>query len=116
MFEAATGMANFNFSGGTLQIVDPPYGAASQTLNCPYDFGINSILSLGINTSATSSNNPDGFGGLSFPNRIGKLIVNAGTRNGNRQFVNKKTLSVKGSVDVRTGSGVILQAPLNVTQ
>jgi len=116
IFEAAAGMASFNFSGGNLQIVDPPYGDASQTLNCPYDFGNNSTLTLGANTSSTSSKNPDGFGGLQFPNKIGRLIINAGTRNGNRQFVNKKALNVKGSAEVRTGSGIILQAPITVNQ
>ncbi len=114
LFEAATGMLGFNFSAGALQISNPPFGAASQTINCPYDFGDNSTLILGVNTSAMASKNTDGFGGLLFPNKIGKLIIDAGTQNGNRQFINKKALSVKGSVEVRTGSSVILQAPLNV--
>ena len=116
LFEAAAGMNLFNFSGGTLQINDPPFGNTSQTINCPYDFGNNSTLALGINSSSTSSKNPDGFGGLQFPNKIGKLIINAGTKNGNRQFINKKTLNAKGSVEVKTGSGIILQAPLNISQ
>ncbi|MBL0357805.1 MAG: hypothetical protein IPP72_13370 [Chitinophagaceae bacterium] len=116
LFEAAAGMTSFNFSGGTLQLNDPPFGAASQAINCPYDFGNNSTLILGISTSAKTSKNTDGFGGLSFPNKIGRLIINAGTRNGNRQFVNKKTLNAKTSLEVRTGSGIIIQAPLNVTQ
>lgn len=116
LFEAAAGMTSFNFSGGTLQLNNPPYGVISQALNCPYDFGNNSTLVLGINTSSTASKNPDGFGGLLFPNKIGRLIVNAGTRNGNRQFVNKKALTVKGNAEVRTGSGVVLQAPITVNQ
>jgi hypothetical protein len=116
VFEAATGMTAFNFSGGTLQINNPPYGAASQALNCPYDFGNNSTLVLGISTSALASKNTDGFGGLSFPNKIGKLVVNAGTRNGNRQFVNKKALTIKGNAEIRTGSGMIIQAPVTVNQ
>jgi hypothetical protein len=116
LFEAAAGMASFNFSGGTLQINNPPYGAASQAINCPYDFGNNSILILGVNTSATASKNADGFGGLLFPNKIGRLIINAGTGNGNRQFVNKKALTVKGNAEVRTGSNMVLQAPITVNQ
>ena len=114
LFEAAPGMASFNFSGGTLEITDPPYGDASQAINCAYNFGDNSILILGVSTSSTASKNADGFGGNAFPAKIGKLIIDAGTQNGNRQFINKKVLSVKGSVEVRTGSSVILQAPLNV--
>ena len=109
-------MTSFNFSGGTLQINNPPYGAASQALNCQYDFGNNSILVLGISNSTTASKNTDGFGGLSFPNKIGRLVINAGTRNGNRQFVNKKALTVKGNAEVRTGSGMVLQAPVTVNQ
>lgn len=116
LFYAAAGMTSFNFSGGTLQINNPPYAATSQALNCPYDFGNNSTLVLGVNTSTTASKNPDGFGGLSFPNKIGRLVINAGTRNGNRQFVNKKPLTVKVNAEVRTGSGVVIQAPITVNQ
>ncbi len=116
LFEAAPGMTSFNFSGGTLQVNDPPFGSASQTISCPYDFGNNSTLVLGISTSAIASKNTDGFGGLSFPNKIGKLVINAGTKNGNRQLVIKKALNVKGSAQVKAGSGIVLQAPLNVTQ
>lgn len=116
LFQAESSMASFSFSGGTLQIVDPPLGINSQTLDCGYDFGAASTLILGLNTSTTISNNPDGFGGLKFPARIGKLIIDAGTRSGNRVFINKKALAVKGTVEVRTGSGVVLQAPLTLTQ
>ena len=116
LFEAASGMAAFNFSGGTLQINNPPYGSISQTINCPYDFGSSTTLILGINAPTIASKNVNGFGGLLFPNKIGKLIINAGGRTGNRQFVNKKALTVKGSAEVKTGSGIILQAPLNVQQ
>lgn len=116
LFEAATGMAVFNFSGGTLQLNNPPYGATSQAISCGYDFGNNTTLVLGINTPAIASKNADGFGGLAFPNKIGKLIVNAGTRSGNRQFVNKKALTIKGNAEVRTGSGILIQAPVTVNQ
>ena len=62
-----------------------------------------------------NNKNPNGFIYL-FPNKIGKLIINAGTKTGNRQFINKKALNVKGNMEVRTGSGVILQAPITVNQ
>jgi hypothetical protein len=116
LFEAPSGMASFNFSGGILQISNPPLGASSQTINCPYDFGPNSTLILGDGTSTTISKNTDGFGGNLFPNKIGKLIVDAAIKTGNRQFVIKKALTVKSRLEVKTGSGIILQAPLNVTQ
>ncbi len=116
IFEAATGMAAFHFSNGSLQITDPPLGALSQSVNCPYDFGNASTLILGNGVSVNSSNNSDGFGGAAFPGKIGKLVVNAVTRNGNRQFVSKKALTVKGSADVRAGSGILLKAPMTVNQ
>lgn len=116
LFTADAGMTAFSFTGGNLQISDPPFGNLSQAISSPYDFGNNSTLILGDGSSSTLSKNPNGFGGLSFPNKIGKLVVNAATRNGNRQFVNKKALTVKTSAEVKTGSGIILQAPLNVTQ
>jgi len=116
LFEAAAGMTSFNFSGGSLQINNPPYGSASQAINCTYDFGDNSTLILGMNAVTTASNNPDGFGGMSFPNKIGRLVVNAGTRSNNRQLIIKKPLTVKGNVDVKTGSGILLQAPLIINQ
>jgi pimeloyl-ACP methyl ester carboxylesterase len=116
LFEAAPSLVAFNFTGGTLQFVDPPLGAASQTINCPYDFGPNSTLILGDGTSTTASKNTDGFGGNLFPNKIGKLIIDAAIKTGNRQFINKKALNVKGNMEVKTGSGVILQAPITVNQ
>ena len=116
MFEASAAMTSFIFSGGTLLINNPPYGAASQTINCPYDFGSATLLVLGDGISGISSKNLDGFGGLSFPNKIGKLIINASTKNGNRQLVIKKPLNIKGSVEVKTGSGIIIQAPITVNQ
>ena len=114
--EAAAAMLSFSFTGGTLQITDPPLGALSQSVNCPYDFGPNSTLILGDGSSVKSSNNSDGFGGISFPNKIGKLIIDAAIKTGNRQFINKKALNVKGNMEVRTGSGVILQAPITVNK
>jgi len=116
LFEAAPGMTAFSFSSGTLQLTDPPWSSLSQAINCQYNFGPNSTLVLGDGISAKTSNNSDGFGGTLFPNTIGRLIIHAVTRSGNRQFVNKKVLSVKGGVEVKTGSGIILQAPLNVSQ
>jgi len=116
LFAAEAGMSFFSFTGGNLQIIDPPIGATSQTINCPYDFGPDSNLILGDGLSVTTSNNTDGFGGDLFPNKIGKLIIDAKIRTGNRQFINKKPLNVKGNMEVRTGSGVILQAPITVNQ
>ncbi|MEO6455059.1 MAG: hypothetical protein ABIN97_13340, partial [Ginsengibacter sp.] len=84
LFEASPTMQSFSFSGDTLEIVDPPYGEASQAINCPYNFGVNSILVLGDGVSTTASTNPDGFGGLLFPNTIGRFILNANSKSGNR--------------------------------
>jgi hypothetical protein len=116
LFQADSAMASFSFTGGNLQIIDPPIGPASQTIICPYDFGPNSTLILGDGASSTASKNTDGFGGNLFPNKIGKLIIDATIKTGNRQFINKKALNVKGNMEVKTGSGVILQAPITVNQ
>ncbi|MEO7768073.1 MAG: hypothetical protein ABIS01_11630 [Ferruginibacter sp.] len=114
LFEAVQGMQSFNFSGGTLEIVDPPYGASTQAISCPYNFGPLSILSFGNGISTTASANPDGFGGDFFPSIIGKLVINASTKTGNRQLVNKKSLTIRGSCDVRAGSGLVIKAVFNV--
>lgn len=116
LFDAPAGMNAFNFSGGILQLVDPPKQPAGQAMRCVYDFGPNSVLQLGDGQSLTAGNNPDGFGGLNFPAKIGRLVIQTGTRNGNRMFVNKKALNVKGSVEIKTGSGLLIQAPITVNQ
>jgi hypothetical protein len=116
LFEAAPLMNSFSFTGGTLQIVDPPLGVASQAISCPYNFGVNSTLVLGNGISLTASNNPNGFGGSLFPPEIGKLVLDAGTAGSNRQLTITKPLNVKGSFVVKAGSNVSLQAPVTVTQ
>jgi hypothetical protein len=114
IFEAAPNMQNFAFTGGTLQIVDPALGSSSQTISCSYDFGANSTLILGNGKSTTVSNNTSGFGGTLFPNKIGKLIIDAAIRTGNRQFITKKPLTVKGTLQVKSGSGLTQEAALRV--
>lgn len=114
LFEVSSSVKSFNFTGDTLQIVDPPLGSAGQAINCPYNFGPNSILVLGDGVSTTASANPNGFGGLSFPGTIGRLILNTGTKSGNRHFITKKPLIIKGYCRVKTGSSLIQQSPVNV--
>ena len=115
LFEAAPGMQSFSFTGGTLQLVDPPIGLASQAINCPYNFGINSTLLLGNGISQTASSSPNGFGGDGFPPQIGKLILDASTTGGNRLLKITKPLTVKGLFQIRTGSNLNLQAPVTVS-
>lgn len=116
LFEAAPAMQSFVFTGGTLQIIDPPFGVASQAISCPYNFGINSILVLGNGISLTASENPNGFGGEGFPPQIGRLVLDAGTAGSNRQLTITQPLSVKGSFEIRTGSNLTIQAATSVTQ
>lgn len=116
LFEAAAAMQSFAFTSGTLQIVDPPLGVASQAISCPYNFGINSTLILGNGISLTASENPNGFGGAGFPPQIGRLILDAGTNNGNRQLTITQPLNVKGSFEIRTGSNLTIKAATSVTQ
>lgn len=116
LFEAAPAMQSFAFTGGTLQIIDPPLGVASQAISCPYNFGINSILILGNGISLTASENPNGFGGPGFPPQIGRLILDAGIAGSNRQLKITQPLNVKGSFEIRTGSNLLIQAQTRVTQ
>lgn len=116
MFEAAAGMNSFSFTGGTLQLIDPPIGVSSQAIFCSYNFGANSTLILGNGISATASNNPNGFGGSGFPPQIGKLILDASLPGNNRKLKITKPLSVKTSFEVRNGSNLDIQAPVTVTQ
>ena len=116
LFEAAPGMSSFSFTGGILQIVDPPIGVASQAINCPYPFGVNSTLMLGNGVSQTASNNPSGFGGSLFPPAIGRLVIDAGTAGSNRQFTITKPLNVKGTLTVKSGSHLKLEAALTIDQ
>ena len=116
LFQAAPQMQLFAFTGGTLQIIDPPIGVASQAISCPYNFGINSTLILGNGISLTASENPNGFGGAGFPPQIGRLILDAGTNSGNRQLTITQPLNVKGSFEIRTGSNLTIKAQTSVTQ
>lgn len=116
LFEAAPAMQSFVFTGGTLQIIDPPLGVASQAISCPYNFGINSTLVLGNGISLTASENPNGFGGAGFPPQIGRLVLDAGTAGSNRQLTITQPLNVKGSFEIRTGSNLTIKAATSVTQ
>lgn len=116
LFEAAPQMKSFSFTGGTLQIVDPPIGVASQAISCPYNFGLNSTLVLGNGISFTASNSPNGFGGSLFPPVLGRLVLDAGTGDNNRQLDITKPLNVKGSLVIKKGSHLNLKAPVTVTQ
>ncbi len=116
LFEAAPAMQAFSFTAGSLEIVDPPFGNISNAISCPYNFGMNSILYFGNGISTTAGGSQDGFGGQQMPSTIGRLVIDAVIRAGNRQFVNKKPLTVRGGVEIKTGSGVVLQSQLNVTQ
>jgi hypothetical protein len=116
LFEAVTGMNSFSFTGGTLQIVDPPIGVVSQAISCPYPFGINSTLVLGNGISATASNSPTGFGGSLFPPELGKLVLDAGSGGNNRQLTITKPLTVKGSFELKPGSRIVVQGGVTITQ
>jgi pimeloyl-ACP methyl ester carboxylesterase len=115
LFTAAAGMTSFSFTGGTLQFIDPPLDAGIQTINCPYNFGINSVLQFGDGRSTTASNNLNGFGGSGLPASIGMMILDAGTLSYNRHFKNTQTLTVRKSLSVRSGN-LILAAILNLLQ
>jgi uncharacterized protein (TIGR02145 family) len=104
LFNIATVPGNFNFSGGTLQIVNPPLGVNSQAINCPYNFGRNSTLYFGDGVSTINTNNPNGFGGNLLPAQIGRMIFDPATFGSNRIFKNLNPLYIQRSLDVRTGN------------
>lgn len=103
LFSIAGGSA-FSFTGGTLQIIDPPLSGSSQAISCPYNFGTNSILKLGNGISTTPSNNGNGFGGNLLPAQIGRLIIDAATLSGNRVFKNLSPLTLKKGLEIISGN------------
>ncbi len=116
LFDIANGVNSFSFTGGTLQIIDPPLGTNSQALNCPtFNFGDNSILKFGNGISITASNNINGFGGSLLPAQIGSLIMDAATTGNNRIFKNLTPLDVKTNLQLLSGN-LVQSALLNVRQ
>ncbi len=95
---------DFNFAAGTLQFINPPLGAASQTISCPYNFGPSSKVILGDGVSTVASNNPNGFGGNLLPAQLGELILDAATSANNRIFKNLNPLLIKTSCEVKSGN------------
>jgi spore germination protein YaaH len=104
LFNIACNQENFSFTGDTLQIINPPLGAASQSINCPYDFGAATVLMFGDGVSTILSNNPAGFGGNLLPAQIGKLVLHAATNSNNRIFKNLTPLTIKTRCDVLSGN------------
>lgn len=115
LFEASANMVQFEFSNGILQIIDPPFEASSEAINCTYNFGDSSILKLGDGFSTTSSDNPNGFGGNLLPSRIGKLILDSKSNTGNRHFINLSPISTKSPIQVISGE-LIQKARFEIRQ
>jgi murein DD-endopeptidase MepM/ murein hydrolase activator NlpD len=115
LFEISEDVVNFLFEGGVLQIVNPPGSKGAQAIGCSFSFGDNTTLMIGDGKSNMPSNNPNGFGGDQLPAKIGRLIIDSKTTDGNRHFTNKKPLSVKSEVRVISGK-LIQDAMLEVRQ
>jgi len=112
LFNVSTTPGNFNFTGGTLQIINPPLGVNSQAINCSYDFSPASTVIFGDGVSTIASDNPNGFGGYLLPAQIGKLIFDPATTQNNRVFKNLNPLVIRTSCEVRSGNlvqGALLQ-------
>ena len=103
LFDANPEMESFNFKGGTLQFIDPPFGDSSQTINCSFDFGDSTTTVFGNGISIINSNNPNGFGGNLMPAKTGKIILDAVTGSNNRIFKIVKPIRVKHQFYVQTG-------------
>ncbi len=106
--------SGFLFGGGTVQIINPPFGSSSQAINCPFNFGAASTLLLGNGVSTIASNNPDGFGGNLLPAEIGLLVLDAVTPANNRIFRNVNPLHIKTKCEVKSGN-LVQGALLSVT-
>ena len=104
LFNIASNADHFSFTGDTLQIINPPLGATSQSINCPYNFGAATVLLFGDGASTVLSNNPAGFGGNLLPAQIGKLVLHAATGANNRIFKNTTPLTVKTRCEVLSGN------------
>lgn len=114
LFEVASNISGFSFTGGTLQIIDPPFGANSESIKCTgFNFGENTILKLGNGVSTTASNQLNGFGGSLLPLQIGELVLDAASNENNRHFKNVNPLTISKSVQVLSGR-LIQAAALNV--
>ena len=104
LVEFSGSMNSFNFSGGTLQIVDPPFGANSQCLKCGFNFGTNTTLKFGDGASTAAGGYAYGFGGSLLPGQIGHFVLDAVTDIGNRFFLNTNAFLIKKGVDVESGN------------
>ncbi len=118
----SAGMQDFQFTGGMMNIVDPPFGNSGKTLNSAYDFGPQSTLrlgdSLGSNAGATSFS----FGAF-LPSQIGHLSIYYCQGSGISHFFKlMHPLTVKGNCTLEKGnyiqpdfwgqSSCMLRAPL----
>ena len=106
---------DFIFSSGKLQFIDPPFGNTSQTISCPYNFGLNSKVIFGNGISVNASNNPNGFGGNLLPAQFGQMILDAATMSNNRIFKNLLPLIIKTSCEVKSGN-LVQSASLEISQ
>lgn len=113
LFDISPTAASFSFTGGTLQIINPPLGENSQAIRSEFNFGVNSILKFGNGISTTASNQVNGFGGSLMPAQIGRLVLDAASMENNRIFRNVNPLTVSSSVQVLSGR-LIQVALLNV--
>lgn len=103
LFDIDAAVNSFQFTGGTLQIIDPPLGANSQALSCSFDFGPNTVLHLGNGISTTISNNENGFGGNLMPAKIGKLVLDTGNEWPSRKFINLQPLTIHSAIEIISG-------------
>ena len=104
LFNISTSCSNFNFTGGTLRLINPPLGTNSQAINCSYNFGILSTTYFGDGVSTIRSNNVNGFGGNLLPAKIGKLIFDPATAGNNRIFKNLNPLTVFKEFKILSGN------------
>lgn len=103
LIEFSTGMSSFIFSGGTMMIVDPPFGTSGNALKCPYNFDIGSTLIFGDGVSTTQGNTVNGFGGNTLPPQLGNLTVNTINPSKRDVIITNATITILNECRVTTG-------------
>ncbi|MEO5890974.1 MAG: hypothetical protein ABIQ31_12015 [Ferruginibacter sp.] len=96
-----TALQSFSVTGGTLEIIVPPFDQSAQVISCPFNLGSPGILSLVNGISITGNSNPNGFRDSIFLSQIGKLLINGAFYLRNKKDKNINALAVKR----RCGSG-----------
>lgn len=98
------GLTTFSFTGGTINIIDPPLGATGNTLRSNYNFSSGSTIKFGNGVSTTAGGNANGFNITSnAAPQIGHLLSDALTGT-NRSVTIGRSTTINGNMTITSGS------------